>query len=71
MKRFYSENDWQRTLPLQPKQNFVLCKVDFPKWGCGHFLGLDYATNPRLLRYSTGLRAPRDILIRLSLYHRM
>lgn len=30
-----------------------------------------YAMSPRLLRYSTGLRAPREILIRFSLYQRM
>ena len=25
-------------------------------WGCGHFLELIYAVNPRLSRYSIGLR---------------
>lgn len=30
-----------------------------------------YVTKPRLFRYSIGLRAPSDILIRFSLYHRM
>jgi len=39
--------------------------------GCGGFLGLGYVAIIRLLRYSTGLRAPREILIRFSLYQRM
>ena len=30
-----------------------------------------YAVSPRLSRYSMGLREPRDILIRFSLYQRM
>ena len=30
-----------------------------------------YAMSPKLLRYSRGLRAPKDILIRFSLYQRM
>ena len=30
-----------------------------------------YAISPRLSRYSAGLREPRDILIRFSLYQRM
>ncbi len=30
-----------------------------------------YVTMPRLFRYSIGLRAPSDVLIRFSLYHRM
>lgn len=40
-------------------------------WGCGQILGLVYAVSPRLSRYSMGLREPRDILIRFSLYQRM
>jgi len=40
-------------------------------WGCGQILGLVYAVNPRLFRYSMGLREPREILIRFSLYQRM
>ena len=39
--------------------------------GCGGFLGLGYAAIIRLVRYSTGLRPPREILIRFSLYQRM
>jgi len=39
-------------------------------WGCGRFFGLDYAARPRLRRYSIGLIAPKDILIRSSLYQR-
>ena len=38
-------------------------------WGCGVKLGLVYAVNPRLSRYSMGLSDPRDILIRFALYH--
>ena len=30
-----------------------------------------YAASPRLTRYSIGLREPREILIRFSLYQRM
>ena len=30
-----------------------------------------YAASPRLTRYSIGLRAPKEILIRFSLYQRM
>jgi hypothetical protein len=30
-----------------------------------------YAVSPRLTRYSIGLRKPREILIRFSLYQRM
>jgi hypothetical protein len=37
-------------------------------WGCGVKLGLVYAVNPRLSRYSMGLSEPKDILIRFSLY---
>ena len=39
--------------------------------GCGGNVGLGYAANPRLSRYSRGLREPREILIRFSLYQRM
>jgi|GEM_PF-7087248 len=39
--------------------------------GCGQNLGLGYAAMPRLSRYSSGLREPREILIRCSLYQRM
>jgi len=38
--------------------------------GCGRFFGLDYAARPRLRRYSIGLIASKDILIRSSLYQR-
>ncbi|WOD16720.1 YfaP family protein [Paraburkholderia kirstenboschensis] len=40
-------------------------------WGCGYFLGLNYAAIPRLFRYSTGLRKPSESLIRFALYQRM
>ena len=40
-------------------------------WGCGQKLGLVYAASPRLSRYSRGLRKPREILMRFSLYQRM
>ena len=39
-------------------------------WGCGRFFGLDYAARPRLRRYSIGLIASTDILIRSALYQR-
>ena len=41
------------------------------RWGCGGILGLIYAISPRLARYSWGLREPREIFIRFSLYQRM
>ena len=50
--------------------------VDFhaevsPGGGADENLDWFYVTMPRLFRYSIGLRAPSDILIRFSLYHRM
>ena len=42
--------------------------IQFAGRGCGYFLGLFYATNPKFRRYSKGLIAPSDILIRFSLY---
>ena len=36
--------------------------------GCSVKLGLVYAANPRLSRYSIGLSEPKDILIRIALY---
>ena len=39
--------------------------------GCSGILGLVYAVSPRLSRYSSGLRKPREILMRFSLYQRM
>ena len=42
-----------------------------PSVGCGGNLGLVYAVSPMLSRYSMGLREPREILIRFSLYQRM
>lgn len=46
--------------------------VGLSRWarGCGRFIGLDYATRPRLRRYSSGLIAPKDIFIRSPLYQR-
>ncbi|MGC0055761.1 hypothetical protein ACNSPG_22425 (plasmid) [Brucella pituitosa] len=41
------------------------------KGGADKNLDWFYVTMPRLFRYSIGLRAPSDILIRFSLYHRM
>jgi len=38
-------------------------------WGCGRYLGLVHAQF-KLCLYCIGLLAPKDILIRLSLYHR-
>ena len=39
--------------------------------GCGRNLGLVYAVNPRLARYSMGLRELREILMPFSLYQRL
>ena len=39
--------------------------------GCCVKLGLVYAVNPRLARYSRGLSEPREILMRFSLYQRI
>jgi hypothetical protein len=45
-------------------------EITVERWGCGRFFGLDYAARPRLRRYSIGLIASKDILIRSSLYQR-
>ena len=39
--------------------------------GADVYLDWFYAVSPRLSRYSMGLREPREILIRFSLYQRM
>ena len=49
----------------------VWVKIRWKTRGCGYKLGLVYAVSPRRSRYSTGLRAPSEILIRFSLYQRM
>jgi hypothetical protein len=41
------------------------------KGGAAHFLDGFQLIEPRLSRYSMGLREPNDILIRFSLYQRM
>lgn len=41
------------------------------QWGMRTKTWTGYAARPRLSRSSMGLRAPREILIRFSLYHRM
>src|SRR5690554_4872378 len=51
-------------------QTVVSGKYFWINWGCGRFFGLDYAAMPRLRRYSIGLIASKDILIRSSLYQR-
>lgn len=43
----------------------------FPRGGADKNLDWFYAAIPRLTRYSIGLREPREILIRFSLYQRM
>ena len=43
----------------------------FGQKGMRHKSWTGYAAIPRALRYSTGLRAPNEILIRCSLYQRM
>ena len=49
---------------------FVSGIIKWRIWGCGRFFGLDYAARPRFRRYSIGLIASKDILIRSSLYQR-
>ena len=49
----------------------VRADLNLTHLGCGQNLGLGYAAKPRLSRYSSGLREPRGILIRCSLYQRM
>ena len=46
-------------------------RLNLDRGGCGVKLGLVYAVNPRLARYSMGLSEPREILIRFSLYQRI
>ena len=46
-------------------------KVGGVSGGADKNLDWFYAASPRLTRYSIGLRAPREILIRFSLYQRM
>lgn len=57
------------TPPLGTKD--VELHSNLTQGGCGVKLGLVYAVNPRLARYSMGLSEPREILIRFSLYQRM
>ena len=51
----------------------LLCATAVPLVSAGvrRISWTGYAMSLRLLRYSTGLRAPRQILIRVSLYQRM
>ena len=49
----------------------VNADLNLTHWGCGVNLGLGYAAMLRLSRYSSGLREPREILIRCLLYQRM
>jgi hypothetical protein len=50
---------------------FVSAARDLTSWGCGRFLGLIYAAERRLSRYSIGLMPPSVSLIRFWLYHLM
>ena len=45
--------------------------ISTQKGGADKNLDWFYAASPRLTRYSMGLREPREILIRFSLYQRM
>ena len=45
--------------------------AELQKGGADKNLDWFYAASPRLTLYSIGLRAPREILIRFSLYQRM
>lgn len=47
------------------------CRADKGRGGADKKLDWSYAVSPRLARYSIGLREPREILIRFSLYQRM
>ena len=49
----------------------VLSRCMLKNWGCCVKLGLVYAVNSRLARYSRGLSEPREILMRFSLYQRI
>jgi len=66
-------------IPINVDQHWYLNNINsicvfgnqkFQSRGYGRFLGLDYAARPRLRRYSIGLIASKDILIRSSLYQR-
>ena len=50
--------------------SFVNGDLKLTHWGCGGNLGLVYDIIPRLCLYSSGLREPRESLIRFSLYQR-
>ena len=58
----------RRSILEAPSQLTVGADRKLTQWGCGVKLGLVYAVNPRLSRYSMGLSEPKDILIRFSLY---
>lgn len=53
---------------IQLGADFCYRRPKIDSRGCGVILGLVYAANPRLSRYSRGLSEPKDILIRFSLY---
>ncbi|WP_193435237.1 hypothetical protein [Brucella pituitosa] len=58
--------------PDQVKRPVLLIAAEnCPSGGADKNLDWFYVTMPRQFRYSIGLRAPSDILIRFSLYHRM
>ena len=58
------------TLP-DGRQNMSIAVQNGRIGGADKNLDWFYAASPRLTRYSIGLRAPREILIRFSLYQRM
>jgi hypothetical protein len=58
-------------VPSTVFQPYVSDERKLTHWGCGEKLGLIYAAIPRLIRYSTGLSEPSEILIRFSLYQRI
>ena len=57
----------------RPRMRKCVVQVQQPILCGGADKNLDwfYAASPRLTRYSIGLREPREILIRFSLYQRM
>ncbi|WP_227745861.1 hypothetical protein [Burkholderia cenocepacia] len=44
------------TLEWSKAADAVDVRTELTHWGCGYFLGLIYVANPRLSRYSMGLR---------------
>lgn len=67
----FPEEDEFDDMPDRQPTTLVSSGCKLIQGGCCVILGLVYAENPRLFRYSTGLSEPRDILMRFSLYQWM